>query len=128
MNKVILFLCLVMVGLLGFNTFLLVQMSGKMMELKEKIEPAAKSLEKVQPALQELSAKKDAMPISKLAPGNGKQPESMKEKLESVQNKATKVLEKSGSNTVPESTTPEGEENTSPPTKNRPLFPKLPLK
>lgn len=62
MNKVILAVALVAVGLTGFNTHLLLQITGAIQNAGKEIAPVAKQLEKLQPVLQKLSEQQGALP------------------------------------------------------------------
>jgi hypothetical protein len=47
-NKILLVAVLLLLALTGVNTFLLLQMGGRMKEIGDKIEPVAKSLDQLQ--------------------------------------------------------------------------------
>ena len=55
MNKVILVVALIAVGMSGFNTYLLLQVTGAIQNAGKEIAPVAKQLEKLQPVLQKLA-------------------------------------------------------------------------
>ena len=75
MNKVILVISLLALGLSGFNTFLLIQITGKLKETGDKIEPVAKELEKLQQIQKDLPDGKGKPPIGtpngNMPPGPG---------------------------------------------------------
>lgn len=83
MNKAILAVALIAVGLSGFNTYLLLQVTGAIKNAGKEIAPVAKQLEKLQPVLQKLSEQpggnppvlpKDEKTVDKAGEPKGKLP------------------------------------------------------
>lgn len=62
MNKVILVVALIAVGLSGFNTYLLLQVTDAIQNAAKDIAPVNKQLEKLQPVLKKLADQPDASP------------------------------------------------------------------
>jgi hypothetical protein len=69
MNKIVLVVSLLALALSAVNTVLLVEMGGRMKDVKEKLEPVARQVEQIQPVLRGLADKHGPTPPDGPPPG-----------------------------------------------------------